>query len=69
MVYQKVTSRDLQQLIGEIQIGQPLSENLNRLDQLSQIFAAPQRAIESPCFFKKRKIIEMMMSITKLWLY
>ena len=37
----------LQQLIGEIKIGQPLSENLNRLDQLSQIFAAPQRAIES----------------------
>jgi len=37
----------LKQLIGEIKVGQPLAENLNRLDQLSQIFAAPQRAIES----------------------
>mgnify|MGYP003132360919 FL=1 len=46
----------LQQLIGEIKIGQPLSENLNRLDQLSQIFAAPQRAIESQLnAFSKRE--------------
>ena len=46
----------LQQLIGEIKVGQPLSENLNRLDQLSQIFAAPQRAIESQLnAFSKRE--------------
>ena len=37
----------LKQLIGEIKVGQPLAENLNRLDQLSQIFAAPQRTLES----------------------
>jgi molybdopterin converting factor small subunit len=37
----------LKQLIGEIKVGQPIAANLNRLDQLSQIFAAPQRAIES----------------------
>ena len=46
----------LKQLIGEIKVGQPLSENLNRLDQLSQIFAAPQRAIESQLnAFSKRE--------------
>jgi hypothetical protein len=37
----------LKQLIGEIKVGQPLAENLNRLDQLSQIFAQPQRALEN----------------------
>lgn len=46
----------LKQLIGEIKVGQPLAENLNRLDQLSQIFAAPQRAIESQfAAFSKRE--------------
>ena len=46
----------LKQLIGEIKVGQPLAENLNRLDQLSQIFAAPQRAIESQfAAFAKRE--------------
>ena len=36
----------LKQLIGEIKVGQPIAENLNRLDQLSQIFDAPQRTLE-----------------------
>ena len=37
----------LKKLIGEIEVGQPLSENLNRLKQLDTIFDAPKRAIES----------------------
>jgi len=37
----------LKKLIGEIEVGQPLSENLNRLRQLDTIFDAPKRAIES----------------------
>ena len=36
----------LKKLIGEIKVGQPIAENLNRLDQLSQIFDAPQRTLE-----------------------
>jgi hypothetical protein len=37
----------LKKLIGEIEVGQPLSENLNRLKQLDTIFDAPKRALES----------------------
>jgi hypothetical protein len=37
----------LRKLIGEIKVGQPIAENLNRLKQLDIIFDAPKRSIES----------------------
>jgi len=37
----------LKQLIGEIKVGQPIADNLNRLRQLDTIFDAPKRAIEN----------------------
>ena len=36
----------LKKLIGEIDLTQPLSQNINRLEELRTIFDAPQRALE-----------------------